>query len=121
MKHLTIASLTLLLVLSACTFSPVVPQAAFDVTATARAVTPPPLPTVVPAVVPTVALPTVTPEPTATPECVIKGNIDEHGNKIYHVPGQLDYSRTKVDPAKGEAMFCSEAAAQAAGFRKAKK
>lgn len=50
--------------------------------------------------------------------CPIKGNIGSKG-RIYHMPGQADYARTRINVAKGEAWFCSEAAARRAGFRKA--
>ncbi len=53
-------------------------------------------------------------------DCNIKGNISNKGEKIYHVPGQQYYGRTKIDPSKGERMFCSEAEAREAGWRKAK-
>ncbi len=47
--------------------------------------------------------------------CVIKGNYSPRGEFIYHVPGMPYYSRTRP-----EAMFCSEAQAQAAGYRRAR-
>ena len=46
--------------------------------------------------------------------CVIKGNIGRNG-KIYHMPGQKYYNKTNP-----EAIFCSEAEAQSAGFRRSK-
>lgn len=52
--------------------------------------------------------------------CVIKGNISRGGRRIYHVPGQRDYDRTRISPSKGERWFCSEAEAQAAGWRRAR-
>ncbi|MFW6076389.1 MAG: thermonuclease family protein [Hyphomicrobiales bacterium] len=52
-------------------------------------------------------------------ECNIKGNISRNG-KIYHVPGQTHYERTRISPDKGERWFCSEAEAEAAGWRRAK-
>ena len=52
--------------------------------------------------------------------CRIKGNISHNqGKRIYHVPGGADYERTRIDLAKGERWFCSEAEARAAGWRKA--
>lgn len=51
-------------------------------------------------------------------ECAIKGNISRNG-RIYHVPGQTHYDRTQISPGKGERWFCSEAAARAAGWRRA--
>lgn len=54
---------------------------------------------------------------TAAPEgCPIKGNISDNG-RIYHAPWSPWYGRTKVDAAKGERWFCSEAEAVAAGWR----
>lgn len=52
--------------------------------------------------------------------CAIKGNISKSG-KIFHMPGQRDYERTGINPAKGEAWFCSEREALAAGWRKARR
>lgn len=51
----------------------------------------------------------------------IKGNISSSGEKIYHVPGQRDYAKTVIDESKGERWFATEAEAQAAGWRKAKR
>jgi endonuclease YncB( thermonuclease family) len=53
----------------------------------------------------------------AAPECAIKGNVSSGGARIYHLPGSPAYARTRIDPARGEAWFCDEAAAVAAGFR----
>lgn len=55
-----------------------------------------------------------TPDPAPATGCQIKGNINSKGEKIYHVPGDNSYSRTKP-----EAMFCSEDEAVRAGFRRA--
>ena len=52
--------------------------------------------------------------------CVIKGNISGNG-RIYHMPGQYDYARTRINTGKGERWFCSEAEARAAGWRAAKR
>ena len=46
-------------------------------------------------------------------DCSIKGNRGSNG-WIYHLPGMPYYGRTKA-----EELFCSEAAAQAAGYRRA--
>ena len=55
------------------------------------------------------------------PKCKIKGNISlSKGERIYHVPGQEYYSKTRISPTKGERWFCSEAEARAAGWRKAR-
>jgi hypothetical protein len=54
--------------------------------------------------------------------CVIKGNISYNtGERIYHIPGQEFYSATRINGASGERWFCSEAEAQAAGWRKSKR
>lgn len=53
------------------------------------------------------------------PGCAIKGNINDKGSRIYHMPGQRYYDRTRINKP-GEHFFCSEAEAQAAGFRRAK-
>ena len=56
----------------------------------------------------------------AAGDCNIKGNISRSGERIYHVPGQKYYSKTKISPGKGERWFCSEQEARRAGWRKAK-
>ncbi|EEX08078.1 nuclease [Ruegeria lacuscaerulensis ITI-1157] len=53
--------------------------------------------------------------------CDIKGNVSSKGERIYHVPGQRHYARTKISPAKGERWFCSPAEARAAGWRAARR
>ncbi|MEX0621581.1 MAG: thermonuclease family protein [Candidatus Woykebacteria bacterium] len=53
-------------------------------------------------------------------DCVIKGNIGGSGEKIYHLPGQRYYNQTVISEDKGERWFCTESAAQAAGWRKSK-
>lgn len=55
-----------------------------------------------------------------TSGCDIKGNIASDGEHIYHVPGGGSYAATKISESKGERWFCSEAEAQAAGWRKAR-
>ena len=50
---------------------------------------------------------------------LIKGNISFSGEKIYHLPGCGSYSKTQINEARGEKWFCTEAEAQAAGWRKA--
>lgn len=49
-------------------------------------------------------------------ECDIKGNISNSG-KIYHTPSSPFYEQTKINEAKGERWFCSEAEALKAGWR----
>lgn len=48
--------------------------------------------------------------------CIIKGNINAKGEKIYHLPGQSGYQKVKP-----EAMFCTVEEAEAAGFRARKR
>ena len=43
----------------------------------------------------------------AQDECLIKGNINSKGEKIYHVPGSSGYASTKIEPDKGERWFCT--------------
>lgn len=56
---------------------------------------------------------------TASGHCDIKGNISKRG-RIYHTPASPDYSATRINPARGERWFCSEAEARAAGWRPAR-
>ncbi|MEL6375430.1 MAG: thermonuclease family protein [Pseudomonadota bacterium] len=48
--------------------------------------------------------------------CAIKGNISPHG-RIYHPPWSRWYGRIRIELAKGERWFCSEAEALRAGWR----
>lgn len=52
--------------------------------------------------------------------CEIKGNVATGGRRLYHLPGNPAYAATRIDPARGEAYFCSETEARAAGFRPAR-
>lgn len=53
-------------------------------------------------------------------DCDIKGNISYNtGARIYHLPGDRHYDETVITPSRGERWFCSEAEAQAAGWRHA--
>lgn len=60
-----------------------------------------------------VARPRATTQPTSQ-GCAIKGNRNRKGQWIYHLPGMPYYNVTRA-----EEMFCSEAQAQAAGYRRA--
>ncbi|NJK72650.1 MAG: thermonuclease family protein [Synechococcaceae cyanobacterium SM2_3_60] len=51
--------------------------------------------------------------------CAIKGNINREGERIYHTPDSPWYDRTVITPSQGERWFCTEAEAQAAGWRRA--
>ncbi len=55
------------------------------------------------------------------PGCVIKGNVSASGERIYHLPGGAFYNATQIDPKRGERWFCSEAEAQAAGWRRSRR
>lgn len=52
--------------------------------------------------------------------CNIKGNVNTKGERIYHVPGQKYYDRTRIEASHGERWFCSEEEARAAGWRRSK-
>ena len=54
-------------------------------------------------------------------DCAVKGNVNSRQAKIYHVRGWRDYARVRINPAQGDRCFGSEADAQAAGFRPAKR
>ena len=47
--------------------------------------------------------------------CAIKGNRSRRGEWIYHLPGMPYYEQTRA-----EEMFCTEAEAQAAGYRRSR-
>lgn len=51
--------------------------------------------------------------------CVIKGNINRAGERIYHMPGQSHYDDVRIRPGDGKRLFCTEDEAQAAGWRRA--
>lgn len=54
--------------------------------------------------------------------CAIKGNVSiNSGKKIFHVPGQKFYSRTKINIMYGERWFCTEEDARVAGWTKARR
>lgn len=59
-------------------------------------------------------------DPVPSQSCTIKGNISS-GGRIYHMPGQEHYSRTRINPTNGERWFCSRAEAEAAGWRAARR
>jgi endonuclease YncB( thermonuclease family) len=68
---------------------------------------------------PSVAIPAAEPK-TAAP-CNIKGNISTRtGERIYHMPGDKYYSRTRISLSKGERWFCTEEEAREAGWRRSK-
>ena len=53
--------------------------------------------------------------PARTSGWLIKGNHSRRGEWIYHLPGMPYYNETRA-----EAMFCTEAEAQAAGYRRSR-
>jgi endonuclease YncB( thermonuclease family) len=55
-----------------------------------------------------------------SPDCIIKGNVNRKGERIYHVPGGLDYAKVNMAVA-GKRWFCTEAEAEAAGWRPARR
>ena len=57
------------------------------------------------------------PAPPAPAGCLIKGNINRRGDRIYHVPGSTAYESTRIDPSAGERWFCTAAEARRAGWR----
>jgi len=59
------------------------------------------------------------PPPPPEQECVIKGNVNSEGEKIYHYPGCRSYKVTKIKPEEGDQWFCTQEQARAAGFRMA--
>jgi len=61
------------------------------------------------------------PSPVPRGACVIKGNVNAQGRRIFHQPGQRDYAATVIDTARGERWFCSTAEAQAAGWTPAQR
>jgi len=55
-----------------------------------------------------------------SPDCIIKGNVNRRGERIYHMPGQKYYFQTGINWFGGERWFCSELDARAEGWRKAR-
>ncbi|MBI2551899.1 thermonuclease family protein [Candidatus Uhrbacteria bacterium] len=66
---------------------------------------------------PAAAAPGAPPLQSPLAACTIKGNVTTE--KIYHLEGCGSYEKTKIDEARGERWFCTEAEAAAAGWRKA--
>lgn len=48
---------------------------------------------------------------------VIKGIVNEAGEKVYFVPGMRRYPNVRVDLSSGGQWFCTEQAAAEAGFK----
>jgi endonuclease YncB( thermonuclease family) len=51
-------------------------------------------------------------------DCIIKGNVNREGERIYHMPGGNSYAKINMD-APGKRWFCTEEEAKAAGWRRA--
>lgn len=54
------------------------------------------------------------------PTCDIKANINDRGEKIYHLPGDEYYQATNIDESRGERWFCSSWDAWWAGWRRSR-
>jgi endonuclease YncB( thermonuclease family) len=54
---------------------------------------------------------------TADAHCVVKGNVNRHGARIYHTRQSPHYAQVKIHHAEGDRCFETTAAAEAAGFR----
>jgi len=67
------------------------------------------------------------PGPPPNLACPIKGNVSGKGERIYHKPGDRDYDHVVMKDcdhgmcAKGKRWFCSDAEAEAAGWRHAQR
>jgi hypothetical protein len=51
--------------------------------------------------------------------CIIKGNVNQNGERIYHMPNQEFYGKVRMDVGKGKRWFCTPEEAEAAGWRRA--
>lgn len=60
-----------------------------------------------------------TKEAQPTAGCLIKGNINTKGEKLYHLPSCPSYSKTTISEGDGEKWFCTEQEAVKAGWTKA--
>ena len=54
-------------------------------------------------------------KPQVSGSCRIKGNVSRRGGRIYHLPGMPYYDETVA-----EEIFCTEAEARAAGYRRSR-
>ena len=52
-----------------------------------------------------------------TQYCVIKGTINEKDQRVFYVPSDEGYDAIKIDPSRGERMFCSDDQAILRGWR----
>jgi len=59
---------------------------------------------------------------TQPPGCLIKGNINlKTRERVYHVPGQRHYDNVTIESNAGERWFCTEAEAEASGWRRSRR
>ena len=56
-------------------------------------------------------------QPTPPGDCLIKGNINRDGERIYHLPSTPSYTETVIRLEDGERWFCTEQEAIDAGWR----
>jgi len=52
-------------------------------------------------------------------ECLIKGNVNRNGERIYHMPSQKYYATIDMSKGGGRRWFCTPEEAEAAGWRRA--
>jgi endonuclease YncB( thermonuclease family) len=52
-----------------------------------------------------------------SPECLIKGNVSQNGERIYHMPDQKFYAKIDMNKNGDRRWFCSRDEAEAAGWR----
>jgi endonuclease YncB( thermonuclease family) len=64
-------------------------------------------------------LPRSATEGAPSPDCIIKGNVNRNGERIYHMPNQRFYARINVEKGNGRRWFCTPEEAEAAGWRRA--
>ena len=55
---------------------------------------------------------------TEAPNCLIKGNVNSKGQRIYHVSDGQFYGQVKINPLQGDKCFQTEEEAKSAGFRR---
>lgn len=102
-------------------------QKAMDQSGTEAALSATPISTVTPSPTNT-PIPTATMVPTSTvlvrgsveeptKACLIKGNVNDKGEKFYHCPNGHSYNTVKIKLSDGDRWFCTEEEAIAAGFQ----
>jgi endonuclease YncB( thermonuclease family) len=56
--------------------------------------------------------------PNEQAECNVKATTNDLGQRVYYVPTDPDYDRVAVDPAQGDAWFCSDEEARLGAWRR---